>query len=92
MRQRHVLTTLAALTGGRSRAATGASGDDAACGLAVTDSATLIPLAQTFGYLERVGLAAAWQMLSNRAATVAALLGGTNAGPIENTNALCVRL
>jgi NitT/TauT family transport system substrate-binding protein len=77
MRRSHVLTTLAALAAAAQAPRPASAAATLHAGLAVTDSATLIPLAQTFGYLDRVGLAADWQMLSNGAATVAALLGGS---------------
>ena len=45
--------------------------------LGVTDSTILIPVAQQFGYLERVGLTVETQIITNGPATIAAILGGS---------------
>lgn len=46
-------------------------------GTGLTDSGILVLVAQQFGYLERVGITVDIQIISNGAATVAAMLGGS---------------
>jgi NitT/TauT family transport system substrate-binding protein len=77
MRRNHALTTIAGLVAAAHMPRRASAATTLHAGLAVTDSATLLPLAQAFGYLEPAGLAAEYEMLSNGAATVAALLGGS---------------
>jgi NitT/TauT family transport system substrate-binding protein len=45
--------------------------------LGLTDSSILVPVAETFGYLSRAGLAVDSQIMSNGAATIAAIMGGS---------------
>jgi NitT/TauT family transport system substrate-binding protein len=45
--------------------------------LAATDSSILVPAADTFGYLARAGVSVETQFMSNGAATMAALVGGS---------------
>jgi NitT/TauT family transport system substrate-binding protein len=45
--------------------------------LGLTDSSILVPVADAFGYLTRAGLAVDSQIMSNGAATIAAIMGGS---------------
>jgi NitT/TauT family transport system substrate-binding protein len=45
-------------------------------GSGLTDSSILVPVAQSFGYLERAGITVDIQTINNGAATIAAMLGG----------------
>jgi NitT/TauT family transport system substrate-binding protein len=45
--------------------------------LGLTDSSILVPVAETYGYLTRAGLAVDSQIMSNGAATIAAIMGGS---------------
>jgi NitT/TauT family transport system substrate-binding protein len=56
----------------RARAATTAI----RMGTGLTDSGILVSVAQSFGYLDRAGVSVDLQIISNGAATMAALLGG----------------